>query len=277
MYLENPIVSAPINTDLGKNTKAGVLDTQKNVQKDYADRLKSAILAFLDNDLKRPDATGYNYFNTVNYYTGIFTDSKYNVTAPSLPYLHSLGAGNYKRAFGLDKIQLTTTSKNILKNTTQDCTIQSFIDPDADKKDHPPQFVSPDCAIGINADGDKGDFNVVENLIGVYNAADSCKLTINFNGTVTLEKGGTRFTNNIGRKGLDTLIRLTPLPANDQEKYVLNISSTSQTPVSFIQLRIENQEIVAATAGASSANYPRQLDKPALTCTGFKPVFSKPF
>ena len=149
------------------------------------------------------------------------------------------------------------------------------------------QFVNIDCQIGVNADGEVGAYNAIENLVGTYTTADnSCKLTIYFNGNVVLSKGGQSFSSSVNRDQSDAIIRLQPTVnfSPDNQPYLLNIGSAERNPPEFIQIRTEGQNITSAVAGTMNVKtsgqiidaFPMRLDNEKLSCTGFKPAFTRP-
>lgn len=284
VFLSNPIVTPiTVNTDPKLNTKIGLEETQKLTRQNYANRLKSSIVDFLNTTLKSTDQIGIQYFTTVDYLTG--AHPKYNQNLPAISAPRSLGAGNFKRAFGLGQIKLTNEPQRTLDGNCK----QTFttVNPDFGKEGNVDQFVNVDCQIGANADGEVGAYNAIENLVGTYSSADnSCKLAIYFNGNIILSNGNQSFSSSVNRDQSDAIIRLQPnvSVASDKQPYLLNVGSAERNPPEFIQIRTEGQNIISAVAGTMNVKqdgemvdaFPMRLDNEKLSCTGFKPAFSKP-
>ncbi|XID74043.1 hypothetical protein ACF3NA_05560 [Alkanindiges sp. WGS2144] len=274
VFLKNPIVSPQIvNTNPRLSSREDFQKAQEATQKNYAERLKPAILSFLENTLKSTDKPGIEYFKTVDYLSG--AHDKYNENLPSVPFPRSLGAGNYKRAFGLGQIKLTKNLQTTLDNNCQEITVPA--NPDAGKEGSADQYAEIGCQIGVQANTNLGAYNPIENLVGAYSTVDnSCKLDIYINGKIILSKGNQSFNGKINGYVSDAIIRLTP----GAEEYLLNVASSELNPPEFIQIRTEGQKIISATAGAmnssSSNRYPKKLDQEKLVCTNFKAVFEKP-
>lgn len=288
VYLSDPLVTPQLpNTDPKLNTKEGLVATQLLTRENYAARLKPAVLDFLNNTLKSTDQAGINYFNSVNYVTGATT--LYPEFLPSALATRSIGIGNFKQAFGLGQITLTKEPQKILDGNCKETF--SGVNPDAGKPGVPDQYTNIDCQIGANADGTVGVYNAIENLVGTYTTADnSCRLTINFDGKVTLSNGArsfdSSFSSTVNRDFSDVIFRLDPniSVAPDKQRYLLNVASAERNPPEFIQIRTEGQNIISAVAGTMNVKtdgsisdpFPMRLDNEKLSCTGFKPVFNKP-
>lgn len=288
VFLEKPIITQQIvNTDPTFNNRTNIAElkdalatTQKAARESYAARLGGAedavhkdklggAMADLFDSLSNSDAAGRDYFAKVDFVTGLHPTIN---EAFSVPSPRSFGAGNYKHAFGLGSIKLTKQPQKIRNSN---CEFASYSDPDAEVKDHVAKTQNIDCEIGANADGALGSYNVVENLIGSYKTADGqCKLDIYFNGDIKLTNGSKTFNSSINRDQSDSVIRLQP----DTQDYVLNVASAERNPPEIMQLRITNQNIISATTGIldSQNPFPRELNRPDMVCTGFKPVFNKP-
>ena len=288
VYLADPMLTPQVpNSDPKLNTKAGLEATQQATRENYAGRLKPALLDFLSNSLKSTDQAGINYFNSVNYITG--ATALYPEFLPSALVPRSIGTGNFKQAFGLGQIKLTKEPQKILDGSCKETL--TGVNPDAGKAGVPDQFVNIDCQIGANADGTVGAYNAIENLVGTYTTTDnSCRLSINFDGKVTLSNGAksfdSSFSSTVNRDFSDVIFRLEPNIAvtPDKQRYLLNVASAERNPPEFIQIRTEGQNIMSAVAGTMNIKsdgsapdpFPMRLDNEKLNCTGFKPVFSKP-
>lgn len=283
-YLNNPMVTPQVtNVDPTLNTTDGLGKSQQSARENYANRLKPAVLDFLNNTLKSSDQVGIDYFTSVDYLTGIHKEYPQNMPSVSAP--RSLGAGNFKRAFGLGQIRLTKEPQKTLDGNCKGT--YTTVNPKAGEEDNIDQFVNIDCQIGANADGEVGAYNAIENLVGTYTTSDnSCQLTMYFNGTVVLNKGSQSFSSSVNRDQSDAIIRLQPNVsfAPDKQPYLLNVASAERNPPEFIQIRTEGQNIVSAVAGTMNVKpdgelpdlFPMRLDNEKLSCTGFKPVFNKP-
>ncbi len=284
VFLSKPMITPQtVNIDPKLNTKDGLEASQKLARENYANRLKPAVLDFLTNTLKSSDKVGIEYFTSVDYLTGMH--EKYSENMPSVPAPRSLGAGNFKRAFGLGQMKLTKEPQKTLDGNCKET--YTTVNPDAGKEGSTDQFVNVDCQIGANADGEVGAYNAIENLVGSYSTSDnSCQLTIYFNGNIILSKGNQRFNSSVNRDQSDAIIRLDPnvQVAPDKQRYLLNVASAERNPPEFIQIRTEGQNIISAVAGTMNVKtngeatdlFPMRLDNEKLSCTGFKPVFNKP-
>ena len=288
VYLADPMLTPQIpNIDPKLNTKVDLEATQLLTRENYAGRLKPAVLNFLNNTLKSTDQAGINYFNSVNYVTG--ATALYPEFLPSALAPRSIGTGNFKQAFGLGQIKLTKEPQKILDGNCKETF--TGVNPKAGEKDVPDQYANIDCQIGANADGTVGAYNAIENLVGTYTTADnSCRLSINFDGKVTLSNAArsfdSSFSSTVNRDFSDVIFRLDPNVSvtPDKQRYLLNVASPERNPPEFIQIRTEGQNITSAVAGTmnikadgSAPNlFPMRLDNEKLSCTGFKPVFAKP-
>ena len=288
VFLDNPLVSPQVpNIDPKLNTKVGLAANSQLTRENYASRLKPAMLDFLTNTVKSTDQAGISYFNSLNYVTGASALYPEFLTTPFA--LRSIGSGNFKQAFGLGQLKLTTEPQKILNGNCKETL--SGVNPDAGKSGVPDQFVNIDCQIGANADGTVGAYNAIENLVGTYSTADnSCRLSIDFDGKVTLSNGtksfDSSFSSTINRDFSDVIFRLDPhiSVTPDKQRYLLNVASAERNPPEFIQLYVEGQNITTAIAGTMNAQpegsvsnpFPMRLDNEKLNCAGFKPVFTKP-
>ncbi|RZA00570.1 MAG: hypothetical protein EOO68_11155 [Moraxellaceae bacterium] len=276
-FLNDPLVSPQIiNNDPTLNVDKGLFDSQKSPRENYAARLNASINAFLSApqfQALNPDQKGISFFNTFDYNLGThptITDNTPGAIAP-----RSYGAGNYKRAFGLGKLALSKTTQ--LGLLDDNCKQTFRTDPKAGETGNPIQYDNVDCLIGVNADDRPGLPNNIQNLVGRYSTAnDQCKLEITYNGIVTLTSGSQSFKGNIGRDESDALIRLEP----NTQNYLLNVASKELNPPQFIQIRVKDQIVLSANAGAvnnpDTNPFPKVLDTPYLNCDGFKPAYIKP-
>ncbi len=270
--LNNGIVApAPLNTDPALNkikifepgkpedSNTGTMKgTQKATRVPYAEALKFNTLAFM-NSLSHNDTEGLKSFTEFKYADG-YGSYQGNLTKPPFG-LHSFGAGNYKRAFGIEPIILAKGKELWIKN--KDCIDGTYVKAPADK-DIP---VLPECVIGVNVqgEGDVAPFNTIQALVGKYSNTDSCKLTVSYNGLVSLSKGSQTFNSTINRGEFDAIIHTGV--SDDDHSYVLNVASADATPLEIIQLKVVEQKVVSAAAGFSDTEYPKALVNPQLSCT----------
>lgn len=287
IYLKNPMVTPQIlNTNPAFNktkiilvpetpstepTTPEEINTIKEVQlatrQNYADRLKANLLGFMTSiDLNKADEVdgvnqGLKSFQTFNFVDGISLENSNNVSAFRL---HSFGAGNYKRAFGIEPILI---NKGGYKPIRDNNCISTNVDAPVDAE----KTVTPNCTIGLNADDESSDpgKSDIEGIVGTYSSADGCKLTITFNGLVTLSKGSLNFNTTVNRDDQDALIRTSSDASN--QSYILNVGAPERTPAEFIQMNIVDRKIINATAGTNQADkdnkFPKVLSEQKLICT----------
>jgi hypothetical protein len=248
--LINPMVSnARTNTfpDLTTNSLLTIAEFQKSTRESYGELLKNqGVLKFFAT-LPVKDTEGLALFTEFDYTEGRskeFSFGSFN--------LHSYGAGNYKRAFGIEPIIIT----NKKYESIYDINCQGI------SKEYEPNTYYPDCKIGLSAVETDKRTNDIEALVGSYRN-DVCSLDIYFNGKIVLTKGNQSMTNFINEKESDSLIRLQP----NTQSYVLNVTSAAKSPVEFIQIRIENQKVLSAAAGSIEVdpNNPRSSYPISLT------------
>ena len=278
--LNNPLIGpAPLNinpayniirtfnadtTKDESNKSDTIKGTQKLVRETYATALQTNIHDFM-HSLTNPDVEGLTEFDSFNYKEGIsLTDN--NFTQPPIR-LHSFGAGNYNRAFG---IQPVTIPKDTWLYVLDDKCIPQYTlgTEDADKKPVP---VVPGCMVGVNADGgDEGSnstYNAVQSIVGTYTSTDNCKLVIDFKGNVSLSKGELFSKTTINRGEYDSIIQIGN--TTDNFAYLLNVASADTSPVEFIQVKVVNGKVMSATAGTSTDDnkYPKVLSNQKLSCS----------
>lgn len=246
--LTNPIVPiAKENTfpELPFNTVLDIAELQKSTRENYATRLKNkGVLSFF-NTLPQKDPVGVSFFTAFNYLEG-----SSNSRAISAFKLHSFGAGNYKRAFGINPVIIKKEQAAIIYDGQCQGKTESNLSKTDDK------IVNPDCTIGLNADGTLSNaFNDIERLVGKYTSTDGCELNITFDGQITLKKGTQSLSTTVNRDESDALIRLPP----NTQSYIMNITSSGKTPPDIIQLRMEKHTILSAVAGATNAVHPTSL------------------
>lgn len=274
--LKNPIVNpvAPLNINPAWNVirsdnpdtasvDESLTDTikghQKTVRDNYADRWETNLEAFvksLPND--RVDQGGKSALIAFNFKEG--TDTQGVFTTPSFG-LHSFGAGNYKRAFGIEPITLTKGKKANIRDGN--CVAHPQTAPD----DKDSTTYTPHCVIGVNAEGESQTvpYNAIQALVGKYSGNNNCKLNISYVGNITLSRGNLEFKDYpINRSEFTALIRASENPAD--QSYILNIAKADKAQL--IQLKIENQKVVSASAGKfEGVDYPKNLSNPELSCT----------
>jgi hypothetical protein len=157
IYLNNPLVNPIINIDPNHNTLAALAEDQRPARKTYNVPYGNVIKSFF-NPMYLLESPEYILLNTLNYEDGI---------SQSLFGLHSVGAGNYTRAFGLKTGE----------------TLQNFINSD-----------------------DTRLISATEQLIGHY-AGSGCSLDVYPSGRILLTQGNTIFESTINREMGDTISR----------------------------------------------------------------------
>lgn len=236
------------------NTMKGV---QRIVRENYAGRWATNLHAFM-NSLSKNDTIGKKGFDAFNFneglgmYDGLFTTLNFG--------LHSFGAGNYKRAFGIEPVKIAKDTQQYIRN--QNCEL--VYTPSAPATED--TTVIPGCIAGINADGESATtpYNAIQALVGKYTSTDSCKLSITNTGIITLSKGNQTYNKSlVNRSDFSALINVG---TEADPVYVLNVATASATPVEFLQLKIINQKLVSATIASSNLQYPKTLDNPSLSC-----------
>lgn len=250
--------SLNINRDPANNTAVKTAQYQLEFRQNYGTRLKNNILAFLGT-LNTVDPAGQNILQSYDY-----IQSPTNTNISTSAGIHTSGAGNYKRAFGLEPVLLPLYQSADIKVGTYDGTTCNLSNPvkQNNTAGSPDEYAYSTCMSGLNADGSYDGKNDIEGLVGKYTSTEGCKLAIQFNGTITLSKDGQTYTNSINRDISDALIRLSSGP----EDYVMNVSSANTNPPQFLQFRISNQVIQSVTAGTSVAQFPTTLSDQKLVC-----------
>lgn len=244
--------SLNINNSPANNTAFNTANYQLQFKQNYGNRLKNNVLAFL-NTLDTIDANGLNYFQQFDYIQDPNSQAN-NIGNSKL--LHTQGAGNYKRAFGIDPIQLSATNATSIYNASCQPVSQKATSSTTT------QYATPDCQKGLDADGSLDGVNAIEPLVGNYTSSEGCKLAVQYNGDISLSYNGQTFASSINRDETDALIRVTP----GKEDYVMNVASPQFNPPQFLQFRISNQVIQTVTAGTSTEMFPTSLSNPQLVC-----------
>lgn len=271
--LSNPIIGpSPLNTDPALNiiktydpskpneSNIGTIKgTQKAIREAYARSQNETLVPFMES-LSKNDDLGLKAFKGFNFAEG-YNSVEGGFTAPSFA-LHNFGAGNYKRAFGIEPVTLKKGETQLFRDV--DC-VGTYYTETREEAAITPK--TSDCMIGLNADGQgpTKPYNTIEALVGKYTGTESCKLTISFTGHLSLTKGGQTVNASINRDESDALIRTEPNPA--VQSYLLNVASKNKDPVEFIQLKVVNQKVISAVAGTSTQKYPKVLDNQKLSCT----------
>lgn len=271
--LNNPIIGpSPLNTDPALNiiknfdpnkpneSNLGTLKgTQKAVREAYAQSQRNTLIPFMES-LPSNDTLGLAAFKGFNFAEG-YNSVEGGFTTTTFA-MHSFGAGNYKRAFGIEPVILKKGETQLFRDI--DC-VGTYYTENREEAAITPK--TSDCMIGLNADGQGPNkpYNTIEALVGKYTGTESCKLTVSFTGHLSLTKGGQTFNASINRDESDALIRTEANPA--VQSYLLNVASTNKDPVEFIQLKVVNQKVISAVAGTSTQKYPKVLDNQKLSCT----------
>ncbi|MEC7120262.1 MAG: hypothetical protein VXW65_10215 [Pseudomonadota bacterium] len=166
--IDRPLVKAQpiLNNDPNRNNHKDLAEDQLDARSSYNPAVGDAIKG-LFSPLFASTSPEFKVINDYDYLN--FTAKKSNGT-PRAYALHSPGAGNYTRAFGL-------TGSTLVKNS-------------------------------LNAD-DTGLVSDIEQLAGRYENASDCQLDIRPNGQVLLTQGTLRFENQIDRDFDDSLSRPT--------------------------------------------------------------------
>jgi hypothetical protein len=157
IYLNDPLVTPIINSDANRNTSAALAEDQRPARQAYNVPYGNVMKTFFNTQylFGTPE---YQLINTTNYEDGI---------ALPLFGIHSVGAGNYTRAFGLKTGE----------------TQQNF----------------------VNAD-DTRLISATEQLIGHYTGS-GCSLDIYPSGRILLTQGNNIFESTINREMGDTISR----------------------------------------------------------------------
>jgi hypothetical protein len=158
IYLNDPLVTPIINTDANHNTIAALAEDQRPARQAYNVPYGNVIKTFF-NPIYLFGTPEYLLINTPNYEDG---------SSQSLFGIHSIGAGNYTRAFGLKTGE----------------TLQSFVNSD-----------------------DTRLISATEQLIGRY-AGAGCSLEIYPSGRILLTQGNNIYESTINREMGDTISRV---------------------------------------------------------------------
>lgn len=219
--LNNPLVQpSVINVDPDNNKIQGILQLQAATQKNFGDRLRVAAMTYLQRVSSHysmsPDAV--QFIQSYDY-----------VAANNHPLfkLHSAGAGNYTRAFGLSSLPSDGTAL---------------------------------LAYHINTDDVLGT-NALEQINGRYTSGN-CQLTIYPSGAIELRSGTAIYNALVNREKADSISRTSVT----SDLYLINISNQNTNPPQFIQIRTKGAKVLSATAGVSTQEVPQTLDRTDLSC-----------
>lgn len=219
ILLNDPLVQPIINTDPDRNQHALLAIDQDLARRDYNLAVGVSIRQFF-TPLFDSNSAEFKLINEYDY----LNMSVHSVSTGTKPFgLHSPGAGNYTRAFGLPNNQLV---KNYL-----------------------------------NAD-DTGLVSDIEQISGIYQNSQNCRLEIRPNGRVVLSQGTQRFEADIDRNFNDSMSRTSA----DSQAYLLNITTPSDSTPSFLQIRTDGVTILSAQNGRSLLEMPDQLSQVDLSC-----------
>ena len=171
------LLTAPINTDVKKNTYLKIGETQQSVREGFGDELRKATLDYAINDGFQNSLYPYGIevINNFIYYRPTSTSDNTN-------NFRWLGAGDYRPAFGL--------------NTTGSCN----------------NSTNP-CRQGLNAD-DVGTYvNDVAYLIGRHRL-NQCTIQFYPSGQVSISKGDKIYRSSINRDLSDNLQQINNDPTH---------------------------------------------------------------
>lgn len=170
-------------------------------------------------------ASGSAEFKLINEYDYLNLTVRTAIATPKSFGLHSPGAGNYTRAFGFEGTQ---TIKN-----------------------------------EINAD-DTGLVSDIEQIAGIYQNSQGCRLEVRPNGVVVLSQGTQFFKADIDRNFNDSMSRSSA----SSQTYLINITTPSESTPSFLQISTEGERILSAQHGRSLLDLPSmdQLSSIDLRC-----------
>lgn len=220
IFLNTPLVEPILNIDPDRNQHPLLAVDQLPARSTYNNAVGESIKQFF-NPLFDSGSAEFKLINGDYDYLNMTVRPV--PSAPKLFGLHSPGAGNYTRAFGLSSGQ----------------TIKNF----------------------LNAD-DTGLVSDVEQIAGIYQNAQDCRLEIRPNGRVIFSQGNQRFEADIDRNFNDSMSRNSV----DSQDYLINITTPSDSTPSFIQIRTEGTTIRSVQNGRSLLDTPDQLSQVDLSC-----------
>ncbi|MFZ3192612.1 MAG: hypothetical protein WA154_05320 [Moraxellaceae bacterium] len=165
IFLNEPLVEPIVNTKPDRNQHALLAIDQFSARNAYNNEGVGESIKQLFNPLFESDSAEFSFINEYDY---LNMTARAVSAVPKLFGLHSPGAGNYTRAFGLPSNQLV---KNYL-----------------------------------NAD-DTGLVSDIEQIAGTYQNSQNCRLEIRPNGRVILSQGTQRFEADIDRNFNDSMSR----------------------------------------------------------------------
>ena len=236
----SPLVSlidpAPENTDPNKNTLINIAENQKNIRDQYAGLLKTAVLKLATKyEQQTSNPLGYLQLEQ-KIYSG--TDPKMQAT----DVFRVAGAGDYRRAVGF-----------AVNSSTSKCLDSNYL-----------------CQSGVTGINTVFNPNLpsIEYLIGSYeDKINDCKLNIRANGVLELQKGTQIFTSKLDGDSTDNLMLIN----NTGQDYLLNSSSTdidfTLQKYKFIQIKLNGNQVVSASAGLDTRKAPDQLQTTQLECS----------
>lgn len=276
--LKNPIIGpAPLNTNPAfnvirtynaakpaednSNNPDTIKGNQRVTREAYATLWKNNIASFLSllpntiDQLGKTSLLAFNYAEGLGGPTGDFTMRTFG--------LHSFGAGNYKRAFGIEPVKIAKDTQQWLLD--KNCK-GAYVSAPADESP-----VLPGCIIGINIAGDQVEapYNTIQALVGQYTSVESCKLSIDYKGNIKLSKGDQVYTPPVLSPS-EFLSIINVGTSDTDQSYVLNVTDGGDSSGTYVQLKIVNQKITSATVGVSAnANnkFPKELINQKLHCT----------
>ncbi len=219
------VPDAPIiNSDGTRNTSNLLALDQAKVRTDYNQQIGAQMLNYFGN-ISGFAAERLAWLKTIN--TTNYTLPDGSGLANGFYHLHTAGAGNYTRAFGLDL----------------------------------PDNTHPLFKQALSADDT--NINDIEQLVGLYKNAAGCQLGITTNGVITLTQQNVTSTVHVNREVGDNLSR----PSAASHDYTLNVSDLDASGLPrFIQIRLNGSQVLSATAGVSTQQVPMALDQVSLSC-----------
>lgn len=218
--------AAPYNVDVVKNNFIDIGKTQQSTRENFGKALKTATLDYAykhSQNLVNPQL--YALLQTTKYFDTASTTN-------STDMLRYVGAGDYRRAFGL------------ADDFNSVCGAEST---------YP-------CKQGLNADDIQSSISDIEYLIGQHSVGD-CKVNIMPSGQVSVLQGTQQYNAALDRDASDNLQRI------GRGHYLLNIGNSTLTPIAFTQLDIQDRSIIAVKIGTANTPYPVNLTQTITSCS----------
>ncbi len=231
----NAVQNTPKNIDVEKNNLQDIGKLQYDIRQAFGEQIKQATLDYANTSFQAiHNPMGMHALEKNNYYLSDNINNNFN------RYRWN-GAGDYRPAFGIKSNDNTISIDNACQ----------------------PMPPYP-CKQGLNADDIGTYYSDVEYLIGTHQVGE-CKIEMFPNGDVRLTKGSEIIQGSINRDMSDNLQQISL----DNKHYVLNIGAGEKKPPHFMQLEIQNVNIIQARIGSTIDNfYPdlKQLENISLSC-----------